>query len=333
MSELLSAATLARLDDLHQQFVTAAPFRHVVIDGFLDDAWCRRMADAFPEFDEAAATNELGLVGRKAVQEGVVDLGGPYPDVDGFLQQPEFLAAIGRITGIDGLLYDPHYTGGGTHENLSGQSLNPHVDFNYHPIEHWHRRLNLIVYLNDEWEAEWGGGIEFHRDPWADDDEVTTWLPEFNRAVLFETTERSWHGFQEVLPAPDGAARSRRSFAIYLYSHDRPEDETFAPHATHYVQRPLPDHLRAGHTLDEADVYSIHAAVDERTQWIRFLYERELDMAARVERLSRELRERPTRPMGLGTMRRAFRGSDLLQALAPEGTRRRDAVRRVSRNL
>ena len=77
----------------------------------------------------------------------------PYAELDALIQSGDWLALLTRITGIPGLLYDPYYLGGGTHENRSGQGLDPHVDFNYHPSERWHRRLNLIVYLNRAWDA------------------------------------------------------------------------------------------------------------------------------------------------------------------------------------
>ena len=106
----------------------------------------------------------------------------------------------GEISGIPDLLYDPDYLGGGTHENLAGQDLDPHVDFNLHPRFGWYRRLNLLVYLNPEWDENWGGCLELHRDPHLPpaQDPVKRVLPLMNRAVLFETSERSWHGFEAV---------------------------------------------------------------------------------------------------------------------------------------
>jgi hypothetical protein len=323
VTNFLSASTLEGIDGLHSRFLQATPFRHVVIDDFLDDAIYASMVREFPVFDPKAATNEFGLVGQKAVHDDVRALGGVFRDVDRLIQQPEFLETITRITGIDGLLYDPHYYGGGTHENRSGQTLDPHVDFNYHPIESWHRRLNLIVYLNDEWSDDWGGSIDLHSDPWSNSDTVSTVSPLRNRCVIFETTENSWHGFQRIEPDPSGAIRSRRSFAIYLYSLNRPESETVAPHTTHYVHRPLPDHLRAGYTLNEQDVRSIQQAVKERSTWIKYLYDREMTMSETIEGL-----------------RSAQRGSSLVQRLAvrrrvsamlPVGTRRGDLARSLTR--
>ncbi len=148
---------------LHDSFVTATPFRHVVIDDFFTDDFCNALLREFPAFSSGAATNELGEIGKKAVHEKISRLGPVYKSLDACLKSKDFLHLVGSVTGIEKLLYDPYYVGGGTHENLSGQSLDPHVDFNYHPLTGWHRRLNLIVYLNREWSVDWGGRYSFMR--------------------------------------------------------------------------------------------------------------------------------------------------------------------------
>jgi hypothetical protein len=189
------------------------------------------------------------------------------------------LAWTGRVAEIDRLLYDPHYVGGGTHENLAGQDLDLHVDFNYHPRTLLHRRLNLIVFLNREWFEEWGGNLELCRDPWNPEDGRATIVPAMNRAVLFETTESSWHGFTRI-EAP--ADVSRRSIAVYFYTRERPAKETAASHGTIYIPRPLPERFRAGYTLAAADEEALHVAIERRNSQMRFLYERELEFTRTI---------------------------------------------------
>ena len=283
MLELLHPNLAGCVAGLSQEFANAQPFRHVVIDHFLDPSFCERLMAEFPSFDERKAINEAGSVGRKAVISDIVRLGPAFREFDVLMKDREFLVFTGKVAGIGDVLYDPDYIGGGTHENLDGQDLDVHVDFNYHPRALLHRRLNLIVFLNPEWDPSWGGCLELRKDPWdAADPEGKTIVPLANRAVLFETTERSWHGFTRISLPPEKRHLSRRSLAVYFYTRERPEQEIAASHGTVYIPRPLPDHLEAGYTLRQEDVDLLHILTERRNSQIRFLYERELEFSEAI---------------------------------------------------
>ncbi len=276
----------SRLDRLHQAYASAEPFRHVVIDGFFQPAVADRLLQEFPRFDAAHARNEFGEIGRKAVRTDMAAIGETYRALYAFLGSPRFLGAMGRLTGIPDLLLDPRLYGGGTHENLDGQELDVHVDFNFDPATRLHRRLNLLVYLNPEWDEAWGGALELHSDPWEPEtDRVTTILPTFNRAVLFETTERSWHGFRRIVLPPGRGPLSRRCISIYLYTRTRPAAETAPQHGTFYVPRPLSDRFRTGHTLTADDVAELSALIRGRDRWIRHYQQQELAFSRTIESL------------------------------------------------
>jgi Rps23 Pro-64 3,4-dihydroxylase Tpa1-like proline 4-hydroxylase len=272
--------------ELAIRFQNARPFRHIVIADFLKTNDCEELLRQFPPFERGNARNEAGELGAKSTVEKIRELGPLYAALDDLIQTREFLDLIGRITGIPDLLYDPWYFGGGTHENREGQDLDAHVDFNRHPVERWHRRLNLIVYLNHEWESSWGGSLELHSDPRAADDIVELVVPLFNRAVIFETTEWSWHGFSRITLPDQKKNLSRKSIALYFYTTDRPSDELADTHSTIYVDRPLPDYFRAGTTLDEGHVQELRALLARRDQHNQRLYREITSLTGRLEQIT-----------------------------------------------
>jgi len=284
MLKILNPQVIDQVETLARQFAPREPFRHVVIDDFLAADFCARLLAQFPPFERGNARNEAGVLGNKATIEQIRRLGPAFARLDDAMQSAEFLEFVGRITSIDDLLYDPDYFGGGTHDNRSGQELDAHVDFNRHPGERWHRRLNLIVYLNHAWEPAWGGDLELHSDPRSADDRIIRIAPLFNRAVIFETTENSWHGFRRIALPPERQAQTRKSVALYFYTRERPADELAPTHSTIYVDQPLPAHLGAGYRLEQADIDEIGTLYERRAQHIERLY-------ADITRLTGEVEE------------------------------------------
>ena len=272
MINILNNSTINKSDYTAIQFQQNQPFRHVVINDFFADNFCQNLLDEFPHFDKKLALNENGDVGRKAVYEHISDLGGSYSRLDELVKSRDFITLIEKITGINGLIYDPYYYGGGTHNNLHGQDLDPHVDFTHHPKTGFHRRINLIVYLNHEWNKQWGGNIELHKNPRLEPefDEIVSVEPLFNRAVIFETNNISWHGFPKINLPEDKKNLSRKSFALYYYSKNR--DKKTKTHSTIYVERHLPARIKAGVTLSESDVQEIKTLLARRDQHLQRLY-------------------------------------------------------------
>lgn len=274
LEQSVNPRVLRHAADYAASFAAATPFRHVAIDDFFADGLLAELVEAFPAFDEELAVNENGVVGGKAVNEKVAGLGPAWRRLDELVKGQDFRDLIARITGVAELQYDPFYFGGGTHENRHGQSLDAHVDFNYHPITRQHRRLNLIVYLTEEWRDEWGGSIQLHRDPYLppSQDEIVTITPQLNRCIIFETNEYSWHGFPRIdLPA-DKRHLSRKSFALYYYTETRPADETGPEHSTIYVEEHLPEDWHAGMVLGGEQLQHVRNLVTRRDQHLRRLY-------------------------------------------------------------
>ena len=139
-----------------------------------------------------------------------------------------------ELTGIPGLIPDPHLWGGGLHQIERGGHLKVHSDFNWHEELLLDRRLNLILYLNPEWQPEWGGALElWDREMSACQESV---LPVANRCVVFNTTDFSLHGHPDPLMCPPD--RTRRSMALYYYSNGRPAAEVSRSRTTDFRPRP-----------------------------------------------------------------------------------------------
>jgi Rps23 Pro-64 3,4-dihydroxylase Tpa1-like proline 4-hydroxylase len=287
---MFSNTFLTQLPQLAQQFSSAQPYRHIVVDDFLSQEACAGLVEDFPAFEKRYALNEMGEVGGKAVRMDMPQVSERYAALDRFIQSREFLQRIEQLTGIPDLLYDPEYIGGGTHENVHGQGLDPHVDFNVLPKSGWHRRLNLIVYLNPHWELSWGGNLELEKDPWAGEDpNKKSVLPLLNRCVVFETNEISWHGFTEIRLPETARQITRKSIAIYLYTKTRPAEETVAAHGTVYVPRGLPNGVVAGEVINEGDFDELKRRFVQLRGQLKYLYKRELEYSAQLMTAERAL--------------------------------------------
>ena len=291
--ERLSSPVLENADSWRQVFTEALPFRHISIDGFLKEQFAERLLAEFPSFVRKLAVSEGGFTGGKAVNPKIREISPAYEELYEFISSAPFLEFMSRISGIPDLLLDPKMFGGGTHENRHGQELDPHIDFNYAEDHGMHRRLNLIVYLNKDWMTEWGGAIEIHSNPRSpEENQIRPFDPLFNRAVMFETNEISWHGFPRINLPEAERHRSRKSLSIYLYTKDRPAGEIAPSHGTFYVQRPLPANLAPGHVLTAEDVFELKSLLVRRDHWIELYQKMEMDknrtiaeLGSRIERL------------------------------------------------
>lgn len=289
---MIRDAILARRNELANAFANAKPFRYVVIDDFLDPAVAEAMLESFPAVeDPSKLVNEFGERNPKNFVTDVAGIGGVYRDIDNYIQQREFISFVETVTGIPDLRYDPHYYGAGTHENFHSAGLDAHYDFNIHPITHQHRRLNAILYLNKDWDPAWKGSICFHSDPWdLEKDEIVEVQPAFNRLVIFETNEKSWHSVPIIEQPPELRDRSRKSFTIYMYTDTRPAEEAAPAHGTVYVQAPLSSRFAEGYTLNAADVQEIKANIRRRHEYLRNMYKREYKFAAIIDEQKEQIK-------------------------------------------
>jgi len=261
---------------LAERFQSAYPFPHVCIDGFFKPEFIARLVADFPaagtpEYDRFCAGEGDGPRRNYANSEPAT-FPPAFRELDAVCGEPEFLDYLSRTTGIPGYEFDPAYFGAGIRESSNGAMLPPHLDFNYHPETLSHRRLNFLLYLNQEWKPEWGGNIEVHLDPnvHGDDSRIAAFAPMANRVFIFETSETSWHAFDRIR-APEGFAR--RAWSIYYYTRDREGAEEIKRRNTEYVEPGLPPEFAEGHVLDAGDVRLLQEMLQRRDSRIAMLYE------------------------------------------------------------
>jgi hypothetical protein len=211
------------------------PFPHIVIDGLFPAEILEDVLSEFPKPGEmnwrsydSATEKKLGMrLGNK--------IGPRSQEFLYYLNSPPVLRYLEQLTGIKGLVPDPYYLGGGLHQIERGGFLKIHADFNWHEAMKLHRRINLLVYLNKDWEDSFGGKLEL----WKGDDKEggprKMIAPIFGRCVVFNTTDFSYHGHPDPLNCPEG--RTRKSIALYYYSATRPASELTAEHGTLFLQR------------------------------------------------------------------------------------------------
>jgi 2OG-Fe(II) oxygenase superfamily len=229
-------ARLARISSaLREVYASNQPFPHVVLDNFLDDpAILDAILEEFPKpgqikwqtFDKKT---EVKLANRDESQMGAVTRHLLHQ-----LNSSAFCGFLEDLTGIQGIIPDPHFEGGGLHQIQKGGLLKIHADFNWHERLRLDRRINAIIYLNKNWKEEYGGHLELWKtDMSACGQKV---LPIFNRMVIFSTTSDSYHGHPEPLTCPEGW--TRKSLALYYYSNGRPASEKRNSHTTIFQARP-----------------------------------------------------------------------------------------------
>lgn len=197
-------------------FRIAEPFNHVIIDDFFLPEVAEQLSKEFPKYDDPS----LGFYNNAIENKKVFNRWDKFPPltykVFTYLAREDFLMNMRFILDDQQLWMDVGLNGGGWHMHTKGGKNNVHLDYNIHPKLGEQRKLNIIIYMTPEWNKKWGGGLEL----WTHDEEtkrpgklVKTVENKFNRAVIFDTTQNSWHGLPKELKCPDDVVR--QSLAAY----------------------------------------------------------------------------------------------------------------------
>ena len=207
-----------------RKFKNADPFDHCVIENFFLKDIALKLENEFPDYEDKmwqGYNNPLEVKKLTNIWNHFKPL--TYKIVSE-MNSIEFSTLISELAGIKPLYSDDGLNGGGLHIHKSGGRLNPHLDYSIHPKLGLQRKLNIIIYLNSVWNKDWGGDLGLwdtdpnHNSPGKI---VKRIKPIFNSAVIFDTTQNSWHGMVGDINSPPG--QYRKSLALY-YLTDPPEN-------------------------------------------------------------------------------------------------------------
>ena len=209
------------------------PFRYVMFENFFLPDKAEVIYSSYPTITEGKWDGTTYIDQKNKFTKTKFEEGSVLDNVFMEMNSKELTDWLEQVTGINDVLGDKELFGGGLHQSVNGAFLNVHVDYNIHPTTKYHRRMNVLVYMNKDWKEEYEGNLELWDLSNNKMKLVAKIAPVFNRCVIFETSEISFHGHPKPLNTPKGI--NRKSIATYYYTKERPSNEIATEHNTIYV--------------------------------------------------------------------------------------------------
>ena len=225
---------LKQKEEIKKDYQSKKPFRYVMIENFFSADQAELVYQNYPQVEAGQWDGTTYLDQNNKFQKTKFEENSIINTVFSELNSTDFTKWLQDITGVEEeLLGDDELFGGGLHQSINGAFLNVHVDYNIHPKTNFHRRLNVLVYMNKDWKDEYEGHLELWDLSQGDKVLLGKFAPLFNRCVIFETNEISFHGHPKPLKTPKDV--TRKSIATYYYTKTRPLEEMASNHNTIYV--------------------------------------------------------------------------------------------------
>ena len=198
-----------------KSFLNNKPFNHCVIDNFFELKIAKKLEKEFPNYESNIWQGYNNQIEVKKVCNNWNLFPNTTYKVVTYLNSEKFISILNAVISKKKFYPDIGLNGGGWHIHKQGGKLNTHLDYSIHPKLNLQRKLNLIVYLNSKWQKSWGGdlGLWDNKSSKSPGKLIKSVAPIFNRAILFDTTQNSWHGLPEPLTCPPN--QFRKSLAIY----------------------------------------------------------------------------------------------------------------------
>lgn len=184
-----------RLSELKSQFHSQKPFKYLMFDNFFPTEIAEEIYKNYPKIENGKWDGTTYLDQKNKFQKTKFKTGSILDILFKEFNSKEFLNWLDKLTEIEeNLIGDNELFGGGLHQSLNGAFLNVHVDYNFHPTTKYHRRLNVLVYMNKDWKEDYNGYLELWDLSNDRKNQIGNIAPSFNRCVIFETNEISFHG-------------------------------------------------------------------------------------------------------------------------------------------
>jgi 2OG-Fe(II) oxygenase superfamily len=225
LEQLVPSNLIASGKSLSQQFCVSVPFPHVIIDNMFHPKVAISLAAEIGALEDRGYRVSFRSLAQRKLQLGNIQgsVPGLYPVYDA-LMGPAFTRFVESISGYSGLQADRQFAGAGLHRYHRSGFTEIHLDSNRHPFDAGlHHRVNLIIFLNLAWRAEWGGELVLWSSRNGRPDRAAAIIePIFNRGVIFTVTRKAWHSVSQIRCPRD---RARNSMAIYYFNRIDSEDD------------------------------------------------------------------------------------------------------------
>ena len=198
---------------LQRSYAAAKPYPHLVIDNLFEPELLDRLVADFPQSQNRDWLTWETAHESKTTSKGIDELSIFTQMFCLWFNSRDVIKVIESITGIDRLVGDPLFLGAGLHEMYRNGWLEMHADYTRHFSLPLMRRINVLIYLNRDWDASWGGELVM-QDP--QNGQKVSYLPNFNRTIIFPTTAKTLHGVPNALNCP--LDRSRKLLSIYYWT-------------------------------------------------------------------------------------------------------------------
>ena len=221
------------VEELQYKFLNTEPFEHIIIPNFLNEEYANILHDCFPEdIDKDHWHKYYNPIEVKYTLDKLEKLPTSLKEIFYLLSTKEITNKLSILSNIENLEYDPYLHGAGIHVHPRNGRLHMHLDYEKHPHFEKQRRLNVILYLNKNWDPSWNGDTQL----WDKQMEncIVKSEVEFNTAIIFKTNEISWHGLPEKIMCPEGMLRKTVAYYYISDLHSSPDERKVGNDGTGY---------------------------------------------------------------------------------------------------